>query len=109
MSDNIIYLNDNNFEKAILCKNKFLLIDFWAEWCNPCKMIAPFLVDIANEFNNKLTVAKFNIDQNSALIPKRYSIRSIPTLLLFYDGEVKDTKTGALSKAQMKEFLVKNM
>ncbi|MFP9230432.1 thioredoxin TrxA [Pectobacterium cacticida] len=108
MSDKIIHLTDDSFEKKVLQSEGAILVDFWAEWCGPCKMIAPILDEIAEEFEGKLTVAKLNIDENPATAPK-YGIRGIPTLLLFKNGEVAATKVGALSKGQLKEFLTANL
>ena len=101
-------VTDENFETEVLKADKPALVDFWAEWCGPCKMIAPVLDDIATEYDGKVTIGKLNIDQNSATPPK-YGVRGIPTLLLFKDGEIADTKVGALSKTQLKEFLDKNL
>ncbi len=108
MSDKIVQLTDDGFEADVLQASGLVLVDFWAEWCGPCKMIAPVLDDIATEYDGKVTVGKLNIDQNSATPPK-YGVRGIPTLLLFKDGEIADTKVGALSKTQLKEFLDKNL
>jgi len=108
MNDKIVQLTDDGFEADVLNASGLVLVDFWAEWCGPCKMIAPILDDIANEYEGKLTIGKLNIDQNSATAPK-YGVRGIPTLLLFKDGDVVDTKVGALSKTQLKEFLDKNL
>ncbi|MFQ6371895.1 thioredoxin TrxA [Shewanella sp. YIC-542] len=104
MSDKIIYVSDDSFEAEVLKSEKPVLVDFWAEWCGPCKMIAPILDDVANEYDGKLTIAKVNVDQNNAT-PAKYGIRGIPTLLLFKNGELAATKVGALSKTQLKEFI----
>ncbi|KAA8725739.1 MAG: thioredoxin TrxA [Ewingella americana] len=108
MSDKIIHLTDDSFDNDVLKAAAPVLVDFWAEWCGPCKMIAPILDEIATEFEGKLTIAKLNIDENPGTAPK-YGIRGIPTLLLFKDGEVAATKVGALSKSQLKEFLTANL
>ncbi|NIG62267.1 MAG: thioredoxin TrxA [Serratia symbiotica] len=108
MSDKIIHLTDNSFDSNVLKAEGSILVDFWAEWCGPCKIIAPILDEIAEEFSGKLTITKLNIDQNPATAPK-YGIRGIPTLLLFKNGEVAATKVGALSKGQLKDFLNANL
>ncbi|GKV96581.1 thioredoxin TrxA [Pectobacterium aroidearum] len=108
MSDKIIHLTDDSFGTKVLQAEGAILVDFWAEWCGPCKMIAPILDEIAEEFEGKLTVTKLNIDENPATAPK-YGIRGIPTLLLFKNGDVAATKVGALSKGQLKEFLTANL
>jgi len=108
MNDKIVQLTDDSFEADVLQASGLVLVDFWAEWCGPCKMIAPVLDDIATEYEGKVTVGKLNIDQNSDTPPK-YGVRGIPTLLLFKNGEIADTKVGALSKTQLKEFLDKNL
>jgi thioredoxin 1 len=108
MSDKIIQLTDDSFESDVLNASGLVLVDFWAEWCGPCKMIAPILDDIAEEYQGQVTIGKLNIDQNSATPPK-YGVRGIPTLLLFKEGTLADTKVGALSKTQLKEFLDKNI
>lgn len=104
MNNNIVELNDNNFRQHISQEDKLVLIDFWAEWCNPCKILAPILEDISKEYKEKLIVAKVNIE-NSSKIASQYSIRGIPALLLFNKGELIATKIGALSKSQLKNFI----
>lgn len=108
MSDKIVHLSDNSFDTDVLKAEGPILVDFWAEWCGPCKMIAPILDEIAEEYEGRLTITKLNIDDNQGTAPK-YGIRGIPTLLLFRDGEVVATKVGALSKGQLKAFLDANL
>lgn len=108
MSDNILHLTDAEFDEKVLRANGPVLVDYWAEWCGPCKMIAPVLEDIAKEYEGKLTIAKLNIDDNPAA-PQRYGVRGIPTLMLFKAGEVEATKVGALSKSQLAAFLDTNL
>ena len=108
MSDNIIHVSDDSFEQEVLQSEMPVLIDYWAEWCGPCKMIAPVLDEVASEYADKIRVAKLNIDENPATPPK-YGIRGIPTLMLFKNGEVEATKVGAVSKAQLTTFLDENI
>ncbi len=108
MSDKIVYLSDASFEEEVLKAQGPVLVDYWAEWCGPCKMIAPILDEIAAEYAGKLKVTKLNIDENPATPPK-FGIRGIPTLMLFVNGEVKATKVGALSKSQLAAFLDTNL
>ena len=104
MSSDIVYLTDDSFEQEVLKSEIPVLVDYWAEWCGPCKMIAPILDEIVGEYAGKLKVAKLNIDENSATPPK-YGIRGIPTLMIFKDGDVEATKVGALSKSQLTAFI----
>ena len=108
MSDKIVTLTDASFDTDVINATGPVLVDFWAEWCGPCKMIAPILSEIATEYAGKVTIGKLNIDENSATPPK-FGIRGIPTLLLFKDGKVAATKVGALSKTQLVEFLDANI
>ncbi|HIE74883.1 MAG: thioredoxin TrxA [Acidiferrobacteraceae bacterium] len=108
MSENIIHVSDDSFEQEVLQSDKPVLIDYWAEWCGPCKMIAPVLAELADEYADKVQIAKLNIDDNPATPPK-YGIRGIPTLMLFKNGEVEATKVGAVSKAQLAAFLDENI
>lgn len=101
-------MSDEKFEADVINANGPVLVDFWAEWCGPCKMIAPILSEIADEFDGKVTVGKLNVDENNETPPK-YGIRGIPTLLLFKNGAVAATKVGALSKTQLVEFLNENI
>ncbi len=104
MSENIRTLTDDSFEADVLNSDTPVLVDYWAEWCGPCKMIAPVLEEIAEEYAGKLIVAKLNIDQNEATPPK-FSVRGIPTLMIFKNGSVEGTKVGALSKSQLTAFI----
>lgn len=108
MSEHIVHVTDDSFETEVLKSAQPVLIDYWAEWCQPCKMIAPVLDDIASEYNGRLKVAKLNIDENPNT-PPRYGIRGIPTLMLFKDGEVEATKVGAVSKSQLVAFIDSNL
>lgn len=104
MSNDIVYVTDDSFEQEVLQSDIPVLVDYWAEWCGPCKMIAPILDEIVGDYAGKLKIAKLNIDENSATPPK-YGIRGIPTLMIFKDGDVEATKVGALSKSQLTAFI----
>ena len=108
MSDAITYVSDATFEQEVLQSTTPVLVDYWAEWCGPCKMIAPILDDLAREYAGKIKVVKLNIDENQATPPK-YGIRGIPTLMLFKNGNVEATKVGALSKSQLAAFIDANI
>lgn len=108
MSEHILTLSDEKFEADVINAQQPVLVDFWAEWCGPCKMIAPILAEVAVEFKDRLIIGKLNVDENNSTPPK-YGIRGIPTLLLFKNGAVAATKVGALSKAQLEEFLNENL
>jgi len=104
MSQQIHHVSDETFETEVLQSNLPVLVDYWAEWCGPCKMIAPILNEVAGEYDGRLKVTKLNIDENQATPPK-YGIRGIPTLMLFKNGNIEATKVGALSKAQLTAFI----
>ena len=108
MSDKIVHVTDDTFEDEVLNSGGPVLVDYWADWCGPCKMIAPVLDEIADEYGAKLKIAKLNIDENPNT-PPRYQIRGIPTLMLFKDGEVEATKVGAVSKSQLTAFIDSNV
>ncbi|MDH3280316.1 MAG: thioredoxin TrxA [Gammaproteobacteria bacterium] len=104
----IVHVTDNDFDDQVLKSNSPVLVDYWAEWCGPCKMIAPVLEEVASEYEGRLMVAKLNIDDNPNTPPK-YGIRGIPTLMLFKNGNVEATKVGALSKSQLTAFIDGNL
>jgi len=108
MSENITHLSDASFEQDVLQSQIPVLVDYWAEWCGPCKMIAPILDEISKEYAGRLKIAKLNIDDNQQTPPK-YGIRGIPTLMLFKNGNVEATKVGALSKSQLTAFIDSNI
>jgi thioredoxin 1 len=108
VSDAIVYVSDSTFDSEVLQSGTPVLVDYWAEWCGPCKMIAPILDDVAKEYAGKLKIAKLNIDENQDTPPK-YGIRGIPTLMLFKNGDVAATKVGALSKSQLAAFIDANI
>jgi thioredoxin 1 len=104
----ILHVTDASFDEEVLKSDVPVLVDYWAEWCGPCKVIAPVLEEIADEYDGKMKICKLDIDSNEATPPK-YSIRGIPTLMLFKDGNVEATKVGALSKSQLEVFLDSNI
>ncbi len=108
MSEHIHYVTDDSFAADVLQSQQPVLVDYWAEWCGPCKMIAPILDEIAKEYAGRLKVAKLNIDDNQET-PASYGVRGIPTLMLFKNGNVEATKVGALSKSQLAAFLDANI
>ena len=108
MNDKIKVVNDASFETDVVNSSKPVLVDFWAEWCGPCKVLSPILDEIANEYDDRVIIAKVNVDDNTQ-IPPKYGIRGIPTMLLFKNGAVEATKVGALSKANLSAFLDSNI
>ena len=108
MSKNIIAVTDSTFEDQVLKSDTPVVVDYWAEWCGPCKMIAPILDEIADEYAGKITVAKLNIDENQET-PQKYAVRGIPTLMIFRSGNVAATKVGAMSKSQLAAFIDSNI
>lgn len=108
MSEKIVHTSDDTFSSDVLESEQPVLVDYWAEWCGPCKMIAPILNEIADDYADRLKVVKLNIDENPQT-PPRYGIRGIPTLMLFKSGNVEATKVGAVSKSQLAAFLDTNL
>jgi len=108
VSESVLHVTDAEFDETVIKADGPVLVDYWAEWCGPCRMIAPVLDEISKEYAGKLTVAKINIDENPET-PQRYGVRGIPTLMLFKGGEVEATKVGALSKSQLADFIDKNI
>ena len=108
MSEHIHYVTDDTFEAEVLQSQQPVLVDYWAEWCGPCKMIAPILDEVADDDAGKLKIAKVNIDDNQAT-PAKYGIRGIPTLMIFKNGNIEATKVGALSKSQLAAFIDSNL
>lgn len=108
MSDHIKTVTDANFEQDVLNAGKPVLVDFWAEWCGPCRALTPILEEVAASYGEKVTIAKINVDENT-LIPSKYGVMSIPTLILFKNGQVEATKIGSLSKSQLTAFIDSNI
>jgi thioredoxin 1 len=108
MSQHIHHVSDGTFESEVLQATVPVLVDYWAEWCGPCKMIAPILDEVAKEYGDRLKIAKLNIDENQTT-PQKYGIRGIPTLMLFKSGNIEATKVGALSKSQLTAFIDSHM
>ncbi|MCH8845574.1 MAG: thioredoxin TrxA [Proteobacteria bacterium] len=104
MSENIVHVTDSSFEEEVLKSDMPVIVDYWAEWCGPCKAIAPVLEEIAGEYQGKLIVAKMDVDDNQQT-PQKYVVRGIPTLMIFKDGDVIGTKVGQLSKSQLTAFI----
>jgi thioredoxin 1 len=108
VSERIVHTTDSSFDADVIQSEKPVLLDFWAEWCGPCKMIGPLIDEAADEYADRLAVVKLNIDENPNT-PQKFGVRSIPTLMLFKDGAVQAQKLGAMSKSQLVEFLETNL
>ena len=108
MSEHILYVTDDTFETEVLQSTQPVLVDYWADWCGPCKMVSPILDELAGEYAGKLKIAKLNIDENQDT-PAKFGIRGIPTLMLFKNGNIEATKVGALSKSQLSAFIDSNL
>jgi thioredoxin 1 len=108
VNPSIAHVSDEQFEELVLKSSEPVLVDFWAEWCGPCKMIAPILDDVATSYAGKLRVAKVNIDHNQKT-PRNYNVRGIPTLMIFKDGKVQATQIGAVSKTQLTQLIDKTI
>ena len=104
MNGSVVHVTESNFEEEVVNSDVPVLVDFWAEWCGPCKMIAPILDEIAKEYGEKLKICKIDVDSNPEIAPK-FGIRGIPTLIMFKDGNAESTKVGAVSKSQLVEFV----
>ena len=108
MSDLVLHVSDADFNELVINSSTPVLVDYWAEWCGPCKMIAPVLDEVATEYQGKITVVKLNIDE-SPKTPQHFGVRGIPTLMIFKNGEVEATKVGALTKSQLTAFIDSNI